>query len=82
MFTINGFIQLSFLLVYSLKMATGKFNRNISIFYMIYRLELLIPPSNTMLKLLDILFVIKLHARINTFCRNFTFVGTFKDSFM
>ena len=39
-------------------MVTGNCNRNSSIFFAIYRLELLIPPSNTMLKLLDILFVI------------------------
>ena len=32
MFTINGFIQLSFVLAYSLKMVIGKWNRNISIF--------------------------------------------------
>ena len=32
MFTINGFIHLSFLLVYSLKMVTGNCNRNESIF--------------------------------------------------
>ena len=32
-----------------------------------YRLELLIPPYNTMLKLLIILFVIKLYARIEIF---------------
>ena len=32
MFTINGFIQLSFLLVYSLKMVTEKCNGNVSIF--------------------------------------------------
>ena len=32
MFTINGFIQLSFLIVYSLKMVNGKCNGNISIF--------------------------------------------------
>ena len=35
--------------------------------FIIYRLELLIPPSNTTLKLLVILFVIKLYARINIF---------------
>ena len=33
--------------------------------FIIYRWELLIPPSNTMSKLLVILFVIKLYARIN-----------------
>ena len=32
MFTINGFIELSFLIVHSLKMVTGKSNQNISIF--------------------------------------------------
>ena len=32
MFTINGFIQLSILLVYSLIMVTGMCNRNVSIF--------------------------------------------------
>ena len=33
MFTINGFIQLSFLLVYSLKMVTGIRNRNIRVYF-------------------------------------------------
>ena len=51
-------------LVYSLKMVTGKCNRNI---FIIYRVKLLIPPSNAMLKLLVILFAIKLYARINIF---------------
>ena len=32
MVTMNGYIQRSFLLVYSLKMVTGKYNQNISIF--------------------------------------------------
>ena len=32
MFTINGFVQLSFLIVYSPNMVNGKCNGNISIF--------------------------------------------------
>ena len=36
-------------------------------YFIIYRLKLLIPPSNTTLKLLVILFVIKLYARTNIF---------------
>ena len=48
-------------LVSSLKMVTGKCNQ-ISVHFYKYQLELLIPPYNTMLKLLIILFVIKLYA--------------------
>ena len=39
--------------------------------FIIYRVELWIPPSNTMLKLLVILFGIKLYARINIFMLRF-----------
>ena len=47
-------------------MVTGKCNQ-ISVYFYKYQLELLIPPYNTMLKLLIILFVIKLYARIDIF---------------
>ena len=57
--------------VYSRKMFTGKSNRNIT-----YRLELLIPSSNTMLKLLVILFVTKLYTEINIFWEHLFYRST------
>ena len=65
MFTVNALIQLSFLLVYSLEMVTGEWNPKYQYIFITYRLQLLIPPSNTMLKLLVILLEIKLYAKIN-----------------
>ena len=43
----------------------GAINNSNRYIIKIYRLELLTAPSNTMLKLLVILFVVKLYARIN-----------------
>ena len=73
MLTINGFIQLSFLLVYSLKMVTGRCKPKYHYIFIIYRLELLIPHGSTILNLLFILFV----PNINIF-ENFGYVQSQK----